>query len=222
MSITRKELLAAGASAVVASAFPAAAAAVAPAAFDAARFASILALPARHRQCFASAKLANAIVLEKMVASMYAYEVDLAEGAGSLHAVAVLYNGVSIAIAMNDALWNDVIVPSYPHFPTQFRNEFSHAPVAGKGNPYLHRTSAALQDDTTVEALVSRGAHFFVCNNALHGYASFLADSGHGSETSIYGQLVGGLVPGSYVVPAGVMAINACQEANFTYLQASL
>jgi hypothetical protein len=27
-----------------------------------------------------------------------------------------------------------------------------------------------------------------------------------------------GIVPGALVVPAGVMAINACQEAKFTYI----
>jgi intracellular sulfur oxidation DsrE/DsrF family protein len=31
-----------------------------------------------------------------------------------------------------------------------------------------------------------------------------------------------GIVPGALVVPAGVMAINACQEAKFTYIQSSV
>ena len=222
MSITRKDLLAVGASALVAPSLAGATASAAVPAFDAARFAAVLAKPARHRQCFASAKLANGIVLEKMVASMYAYEIDLSEGAGAMHAVAVLYNGVSIVLAMNDALWNDVVAPTYPHFPAQYAADFASAPVVGKGNPFLHRTSAALADDATVEALVSRGAHFFVCNNALEGYASFAARELGRTESSVYAQLLAGLVPGSLVVPAGVMAINACQEARFTYLQASI
>ncbi len=224
--MTRAQILALGAAAMI----PATAASVASAAsaapafhFDQARFDAILASPARHRQCFASTKLSDGLVLEKMVSSMYAYEITLSQGAGALHAVAVLYGGLSVALAFNDELWNEIVVPSYARIEPKYRVQFASQPVAGKGNPYLHRASSQpLVDDQAVEPLVSRGANFFVCNNALEGYAGLFARALDASSDAIYQRLVKGLVPGSMPVPAGVMAINACQEARFTYLQVTL
>jgi intracellular sulfur oxidation DsrE/DsrF family protein len=225
--MTRAELLALGAAAMVPVATTTVASAAAPSAFhfDEARFNDILARPARHRQCCASAKVAGGSVLDSMVSTMYAYEVTLGEGPGTVHEVAVLYHPAGVILGLNDALWNEMVLPALARLSSYFRTDLTlhGAPKAGGGNPYLHRDrSAALLDDTAIETLVSRGCHFFVCNNALLGLADSLATAlGERSEV-VYARLLGGLVPGAMAVPAGVMAINACQEAHFTYLQATL
>ena len=58
--------------------------------FDEARFNEILAKPARHRQCCASAKIGGGAVLESMMATMYAYEIQVHEGPGTVHDIGVL------------------------------------------------------------------------------------------------------------------------------------
>jgi hypothetical protein len=42
------------------------------------------------------------------------------------------------------------------------------------------------------------------------------------SAQDVHRRLMSSIVPSALVVPAGVMAINACQEAKFTYIQSSL
>jgi intracellular sulfur oxidation DsrE/DsrF family protein len=231
MSLTRKELLAAGAAALApaACAKPSAlvGAATGPAAFifDRGAFERTLALPAKHRQCFAATAIQNGIVLSSMVASMYAYEFDLHEGPGSLHAVAVLYHPVAVALGLDDGVWNDLIIPAIPHLSAYLHGGLldGKTPVRGRGNPYLHRLpNSALEDDPSIEALASRGCHFFLCNNALTGLAESLATKHGSTADEIHSRFLGSTTANTSVVPAGVMAINACQEAHFTYLQTAL
>lgn len=94
---------------------------------------------------------------------------------------------------------------------------------AGSGNPYLHTArSRSPEYDASIEALVLRRASFFICNNAVLGMANDIATALGKHPADVYKQLVASTVPGSLLVPAGVMAINACQEAHFTYIQATL
>jgi intracellular sulfur oxidation DsrE/DsrF family protein len=229
MSLTRKQLLAAGAAVLVpaACAKPPGSASAAPAGFDfnRAAFERILAIAARHRQCFAATEIQNGIVFNSMLASMYAYEFDLHEGPGSLHAVAVLYHPVAVALGLNDEIWNDLVIPAIPHLSPYMRGALTNGKkvVPGRGNPYLHRLpNTALEDDPSIEALASRGCHFFLCNNALTGLAQALDPKQGSSSDQIHSRFLESTVPKSLVVPAGVMAINACQEAHFTYLQTAL
>ncbi len=228
MKLSRKQLLAASAAAFIPAACSsppvAADGSSATFTFDPARFERILAIRARHKQCVASAKVANGLVFYAMVATLYAYEFDLHEGAGTVHEVGVFYHPEGVVLGLGDGVWNDIIVPALPYLLRHEFSGFRSKPAQpGKGNPYLHRDKRiALEDDPSIEALASRGCHFFVCNNALRSLAGTLAIALHRPQESIYARMRDDLVPNSMVVPAGVMAINACQEAHFTYLQAAL
>ncbi len=234
MNLSRKQLLAAGAGAAL---FPGALGCAVPPQvnrdsgpsstafhFDEARFNQILAKPAQHRQCCASARIASGIVLDAMTATMYAYEFDLGEGPGTVHEVGVLYHPAGAMLGLNDAVWNELLVPATPRLSSHLHSELTMAGAkAHGGNPYLHRhKNTRLEDDMSIEALVSRGCDFFVCNNALLGLADGLAEALHEQSAELHARLLANLVHGAMAVPAGVMAINACQEAHFTYLQASL
>lgn len=192
--------------------------------FDETRFDEILSKPARHRQCCASTKTAGALALDAMTSTMYAYEFDLGEGPGTVHEVGVFYHAAGAMLGLNDGAWNELLIPAMPHLSTYLRSDLEATHVkAGSGNPYLRRQkNTRLEDDTSIEALASRGCHFFVCNNALLGLADGLAGALRESSNALHGRLLASLVPGAMAVPAGVMAINACQEAHFTYLQVSL
>jgi len=225
---SRKEFLLAGAFASFVPANALAAAAPAPKAtpdqslpkfqFDKTSFDTILSQEAPHRQCFGATKL-NAAPLQQMCNSMNAYEDFYGD---KLHAVAVFYHGPAIALAMDDALWNDLLIPGIPFFEKQGIT-MSVKPKPGSGNPYLHAAKSANRStDFSIETLVARGAHLFVCNNAVEGFTYGAAAFTKKTPREMYAKITSSLVKGASLVPAGVMAIDAAQAAKFTYLQSSL
>jgi intracellular sulfur oxidation DsrE/DsrF family protein len=190
---------------------PAAAAPAGGFVFDRAAFEAVLASPARHRQVFGTARLGGALVLHYMRNSLVAYRDGFAEGPGTLHVAAVFY-GTSIAAVCPDALWKAFSLEKYL---TRTGEAFEQG--ASDGNPYGDQ----------VAALHASGATFFVCNNALNELAESLANAPEGSGSdpgTIYAQFAATLhkAPGVMLVPAGVAALNAAQEAHFTLLQATL
>ncbi|HEY9181055.1 MAG TPA: hypothetical protein VIO32_10075 [Candidatus Baltobacteraceae bacterium] len=194
--------------------------------FDRARFEQILGKPARHKQCFGATAIAGGGVMFSMKNSIGAYEDYLKEPAGSMQAVAVLYHGASISLAMSDSVWNGLFTPLFRNkpfldqLPLPQRDDITQLAL-GKGNPFL-RSMTNDPDDVSVERLVSKGSAFFVCHNAIAGFARVIADVVKEHPQKVHAAMMAGIVPGALAVPAGVMAINACQEAKFTYIQSSL
>lgn len=187
--------------------------------FDRARFDEILSKQAKHKQCFGATKLANGGVLEGMNNSIEAYETFLKEGPGALQAVAVLYHGASIGLAMTSSVWNAYLAPALAHAPESIRTDVGSL-KRGAGNPYL-RTAGKNADEPSVESLVAKGVSFLVCHNAIVGFSYMAAEALKMPVQKVHAAIMDGIVPGALVVPAGVMAINACQEAKFTYISAS-
>jgi intracellular sulfur oxidation DsrE/DsrF family protein len=179
-------------------------------AFDRVRFDAILNTPARHKQCFGATKLEGGDVLDGMHNSNEAYANYYPHE--PYQAVAVLYHGSSVALAMNDAVWNDILTPWLPHNP-KMAAQIPEA-KAGSGNPYLRQT--------LLPAETARGSFFFVCHNAIAGFSYSAADALGQPVAKVHAAIMAGIIPGALVVPAGVMAINACQEAHFTYIQSSV
>ncbi|HZT11776.1 MAG TPA: hypothetical protein VFA29_03185 [Candidatus Baltobacteraceae bacterium] len=180
--------------------------------FDRGAFNAILRKPAKHRQCFGCTKLDGGDVINAMANSSIAYDDDLREGRQSIHTVAVLYHGSSIWLALNSGVWNQYLDP----YLAQNADVAREIPEAKKhaGNPYL--TPRKLLGAVNV-----RGASFFVCHNALAGLSQAIAKAVNAPADEVHRTLMTSLVPGALVVPAGVMAINACQEAGFTYIAVS-
>ena len=188
-------------------------------AFDAGRFNAMLAKPALHRQCFGAKDLAHSGVLEGMNNTIRAYQDYFGEEPASVHVAAVFYHGPSVFMALNDNAWNELVAPFVKSAQAHPHSDQFAGVATGKGNPFLRSASSDL-DDVSVEGLVAKGASFFVCHNALLGYSHVLAQSAKSTYERVHAQLLKSIVPGALVVPAGVMAINACQEAHFTYIAA--
>jgi intracellular sulfur oxidation DsrE/DsrF family protein len=180
--------------------------------FNRAQFDAILAKPAKHKQCFGSKKIDGGSVIEGMTNTINAYDDYYNEPDGSAQTVAVLYHGFSIALALSNTVWNDILVPLAKNGPKELRDQLTDV-KPGKGNPYLAKI--------WVPGIVARGASFFLCNNALSGIAGVAADVLKESATKVHSAMLAGIVPGAMAVPAGVMAINAAQEARFTYIAAN-
>lgn len=175
--------------------------------FDRAGFEQILAKAAKHKQCFGIMKINGGAPLEGMINSINAYDDFLKEGPGALQAVGVLYHGAAVGFAMSDAVWNEYLIPFLSHAPAMIRQDLGGV-KPGSGNAYKEE----------VRELLGRGASFFVCHNAIAGISELVASSLKASAQSVHAAIMAGIVPGALVVPAGVMAVNACQEAKFTYI----
>ncbi len=182
--------------------------------FDRAAFFAILDRPYRHKQVFASTKLGGGLVVHYMENSLQAYADGFAEGPGTLHAAAVLY-GPSLVVALNDAMWQKYQIADA--LSAAYGETFDAA--ARDHNPFAAR----------VANLVKRGASFFVCNNALSGdvsatlasRANKVRQATDAQRFAVRDELARNVVEGGTVVPAGVAALNACQEAKFTLVQAT-
>jgi intracellular sulfur oxidation DsrE/DsrF family protein len=172
--------------------------------FDRAAFEARLQLPFKHRQVFASPRVANGAVLGFMNNSLNAYDSGFDDGPGTLHAAAVLYAG-GTPLAFDDAAWEALHLADV----VQQAGDRIVLPAGERGNPFVRGPRG-----WTYAELLRRNASFFVCNNSLNDLAR------RTSTTPDY--LKSRLLPGVMVVPAGVGAINALQEARFTLFQAAI
>jgi len=169
----------------------------------------ILAAPAVHKQVFGIRHVADGEGLGQMRNSLNAYEIARSEGPGTLHALGVLY-GSSVALAFADEAWRKYRIAE----ALKFRGDELSASVSA-GNPFANG------GDASIATLSRRGAAFFVCNNALGGFAkSLVAGLGlvHGPVESVADALRAALLPGATLVPAGVAALNDAQERHYTYV----
>lgn len=191
-----------------------------PFAFDRTAFAAILERPYAHRQVVAAKSFAEArdgLNLMKNSISAYVDPMYFAAGPNALHAAAVFYHGSSPLLAVDDAMF-----ATYP-LATGIIT------FAGAAKPGIEKDARTNPGAPLLAELVAHhGASFFVCNNALSGIASWIAQQVAPAGTpatrervvAIHDELVAHFLPGVVLVPAGVAALNAAQEARFTFLPA--
>jgi intracellular sulfur oxidation DsrE/DsrF family protein len=194
-------------SAAVASTAPASAAPRGP--YDFAGVDARLHRAARHRQVFAAASVSGGVAIALMNHGIDAYERTMGEGPGSLHAAAVFY-ARGVILGVDDAMWH-----AYRLADAAMRRGDSLGAHSGPHNPFA----------SDLAALTARGATLLVCDRALADWSTYLVSMGGFSSTSpedVHAQFRAHLLPGALLVPAGVAALNAAQEARFTYVQASL
>jgi len=225
---TRKDFLIA--STVAAASAPAAASAAAamPATrgeipafvFDKAAFDAIATRDVKHRFSFASEKLQGGQICYTMTNVLDACDGALGEKPVSATSAAVLYHGTSLALGFNDVVWNEMFAKALPKLAPSIRADLGDL-KAGDGNQWLHKPKFG-DYDGSIDTLGKRGAVFFLCNNATTGFAQSLATALGMTPAAAYAKLTSNLVPHAMLVPAGVWAIHALQEAHFTYQQVTL
>jgi len=191
-----------------------------PFTFDRAAFQAVVARPYPHRQLAAPSSFkaaTEAMSHFKNALAAYADPNGFAAGPNSLHCVAVLYGGYSYNMVLDDAM--------YAKYPIGLMNDEEMRPNDLSARAYW----TALRSNPMAEflhPLIEQGVSFFVCNNALSGYAVQLArrtapkdaEVTREQVVAIHDELAAHFMPGAMLVPAGVAAVNAAQEARFTFL----
>ncbi|GAC1313189.1 MAG: hypothetical protein NVS2B3_17620 [Vulcanimicrobiaceae bacterium] len=186
-----------------------AAAASAAMPYDLAAVAARLARPAKHRQVFATNRVADGIVVGYIKHAMDAYESAYGDGPGALHPAAVFY-GRGVLLGLGSEMWK-----------TYRLNEG----LKRRGDVLTDPQTTGHPFATEFADLGRRGATYLVCDNALTDWATYLVTTAGFNDRSIdavHADLRSHLVPGAFLVPAGVAALNQAQEAHFTFFQASL
>jgi intracellular sulfur oxidation DsrE/DsrF family protein len=68
----------------------------------------------------------------------------------------------------------------------------------------------------TLDALTKRGVRLAVCQLSTRGYATAISAKTGGSVDDVYKELTEHLVPGSHLVPAGIVAVDRAQERGYS------
>jgi hypothetical protein len=138
-----------------------------------------------------------------------------AGGPNALHAAAAFYHGSSPLLTLDDAMF-----AKYPLAAGIIT-------FAGTAKPGIEKDARTNPGAAKLGELVAKHrAMFFVCNNALSGISSWFAQHIAPAGTpatreqvvAIHDELMQHFLPGTTLVPAGVAALNAAQEARFTLL----
>jgi intracellular sulfur oxidation DsrE/DsrF family protein len=188
--------------------------------FNVSAFGAILARPYDHRQVAVATSFENGTSqLAHLRKSLNAYADPLGFDAGpkSLHGICIYYGGLGYALALDDAMWGKYPIAS-----------LADTEMHGDTSPYGDRAKTLKTNLNAGDygALVERGVSFFVCNNAFSGFAYNVARAATPAGTAVtreavvalHDELVAHFLPGTTLVPAGVAALNAAQEARFTLL----
>jgi hypothetical protein len=184
---------------------------VLPRGFQLGAFDTALATPAKQRHLFACITEAS-VALAATRSTLNAYHV-LGVPATDVQPVVVFYHGAAVLSAFDDAMWTRYVVPTNSAPASDSKEKIT-------GNPLMKKKGGDW--DSSIPALVAdANTRFFVCNLATHGYASRFAKHLHLSAKDVYEDLAGHLIPNAMLVPAGVWAIHAIQERQYTLLQFS-
>jgi hypothetical protein len=184
---------------------------VLPRGFQLGVFDAALATPAKQKHLFACITEAS-VALTATRSTLNAYHV-LGVPAADVQPVVVFYHGVAVLSAFDDAMWGCYVVPTQSAPASDSKEKIT-------GNPLMKKKGGDW--DSSIPALVaSANVRFFVCNLATHGYAARFAKRLHLSAKDVYEDLANHLIPNAMLVPAGVWAIHAIQERQYTLLQFS-
>ena len=68
---------------------------------------------------------------------------------------------------------------------------------------------------TTLDAMVTRGTHFAVCDLATRAFAGMIAARTGGTADAVYGEMQQAVIPNAHFMAAGIVAVNRAQERGY-------
>jgi intracellular sulfur oxidation DsrE/DsrF family protein len=94
---------------------------------------------------------------------------------------------------------------------------FYKAP-AGAANLSLTGAPIAIPADSSISSLQDRGAVFILCNNAFNVWMGLLGGSDAAKSAALRKDFEANMLPGIFLVPAMVVAVNQAQKHGCTYM----
>jgi len=136
-------------------------------------------------------------------------------------AVTGLY-GMTTMLAFNDAMWqkyglgNPLKVMDGGKAPAT-GNVFYRAP-AGAASLSVTGAPIPIPADSSISALQDRGGVFILCNNAFNVWMGLLGGGDPAKPAALRKEFEANLLPGVFIVPAMVVAVNQAQMHGCTYM----
>jgi len=96
-------------------------------------------------------------------------------------------------------------------------NVFYKAPE-GSASLSISGTPIPVPADSSISALQQRGAVFILCNNAFNVWMGILGGGDAAKTAALRKEFETNILPGVYLVPAMVVAINQAQKNGCTYM----
>lgn len=116
------------------------------------------------------------------------------------------------AFAYTDAMWAKYSAPLAER--AEFVDPKSkQAPVV---NVYRASGYTLPSRGVTLEALITRGVRFAVCQMATRANAGLIAEKTGAKADEVFKELAEQLVPNARLVPAGIVAVNRAQERGYS------
>jgi hypothetical protein len=169
-------------------------------------------LTAKHKQFFDAPAPAGGIPLVHVMNYYDTYNKAFAVKDADIDAVLTFY-GTTTFHGLKDAMWAKYQLGEFLDITD---------PATGKpatSNPW--RASPVVLGLTLptagIEALQKRGATFILCNNALTIFSGLLAQKRGLDATAVYEDLKANILPGVWLVPGMVVAIEQAQRAGLSY-----
>ena len=136
-------------------------------------------------------------------------------------AVTGLY-GMTTMLGFNDAMWqkyglgNPLKVMDGSKVPAT-ANVFYKAP-AGVANLSVTGAPIPIPADSSISALQDRGGVFILCNNAFNVWMGLLGGGDTAKSAALRKEFEANVLPGVFIVPAMVVAVNQAQMHGCTYM----
>jgi intracellular sulfur oxidation DsrE/DsrF family protein len=136
-------------------------------------------------------------------------------------AVVTIY-GMGTMLAFNDDMWK-----KYSLGAASKVNDMSNAPATGNvfykapggsNSLSISGTPIPVPADASISELQQRGAVFILCNNAYGVWMSILAGGDATKAAALRKEFDANMLPGVYLVPAMVVAIDQAQKHGCSYI----
>jgi hypothetical protein len=169
-------------------------------------------LTARHKQFFDSPAPAGGIALVHIMNYYDTYNKAYSVADKDIDAVGTFY-GATTFYGVNDAMWAKYRIGEFLE---------TNDPATGQpatANPWRSAPTiiGMTLPQASIERLQARGATFILCNNALGIFAGMLARARGLEANVVYEDLKANILPGVYLVPGMVIAVEQAQRAGLAY-----
>ena len=171
----------------------------------------------RYRTAYDSPEIQSGAALAFAAAAAAGYQAALGAGAGEFTPVLILRHTASV-MTLDDAMWARLALGAAHTLKDPTTGE------PATRNPFIRYAQgdrhSMIGAQAGIDTLVSRGAVVLTCNNALRGVAYRLRQK----ETQLtpegaMDEVRRSVLPGVYVMPNGIFAVSAAQDAGCHYMR---
>lgn len=174
----------------------------------------------RYKTAYDSPEIMYGAALNFAAAALDGYRKAMHVNDGEFTPVIILRHAASV-MTLDDAMWERLDLGE----KNKLKDPATNAPGT-KRNPFLTWTKADEYSSTGEEAAIStllrQGAIILTCNNALTGVASQLKakePANFATRDAALAEVRRHVIPGAYVMPNGIFAVSAAQDAGCHYMR---